>query len=197
MLWLQQKCRILRLQSSLLVVVYRVCRTAAESRTRGSGVCVRAAPSPTASQSWSWTAVCRSPTNVSTTSRLVTIFADSRSSTIARSLAPLSNITWYVLSWRMLPFAVGCRQFLKRTDWNRSVALRNTGRPHATSCLVSSVVKSPGCACKPSRLATCAAQVQSWIQASGLARFDGHAMRLNSQAAMEDLSVSERFRAVD
>jgi len=31
----------------------------------------------------------------------------------------------------------------------------------------------------------------------GLAGFDGHAMRLNSQAAMEDLSVSERFRAVD
>jgi len=31
----------------------------------------------------------------------------------------------------------------------------------------------------------------------GLAGFDGHAMRLNFQAAMEDLSVSERFRAVD
>jgi len=29
-----------------------------------------------------------------------------------------------------------------------------------------------------------------------LAGFDGHAMRLNSQAAMEDLSVSELFRAV-
>jgi len=27
--------------------------------------------------------------------------------------------------------------------------------------------------------------------------FDRHAMRLNSQAAMEDLSVSERFGAVD
>jgi len=27
--------------------------------------------------------------------------------------------------------------------------------------------------------------------------FDGHAMRLNSQAAMEDLSVSERFREVN
>jgi len=40
------------------------------------------------------------------------------------------------------------------------------------------------------------AEVQSWVQASGLARFDGHAMRLNSQAAMEDLSVSERFRAI-
>jgi len=30
-----------------------------------------------------------------------------------------------------------------------------------------------------------------------LAGFDGHAMRLNSQAAMEDLSVSERFHALD
>jgi len=65
------------------------------------------------------------------------------------------------------------------------------------SCLVSSVIKSLGCACLPSRLATCAAQVQSWVRASGLAGFDGHAMRSNSQAAMEDLSVSERFRAVD
>jgi len=64
-------------------------------------------------------------------------------------------------------------------------------------CLVSSVVKSLGCARYRSWLATCAAQVQSWIRASGLAGFDGHAMRLNSQAAMEDLSVSERFRAVD
>jgi len=44
---------------------------------------------------------------------------------------------------------------------------------------------------------TCAAQVQSWVRASGLVGFDGHAMRLSSQAAMEDLSVSERFRAVD
>jgi len=31
----------------------------------------------------------------------------------------------------------------------------------------------------------------------GLAGFDRHAVRLNSQAAMEDLSVSERFHAVD
>jgi len=31
----------------------------------------------------------------------------------------------------------------------------------------------------------------------GLAGFDGHAMRLNSQAAMEDLSVSERNGTVD
>jgi len=31
----------------------------------------------------------------------------------------------------------------------------------------------------------------------GLAGFDGHAMRVNSQAAIEDLSVSERFCAVD
>jgi len=44
-------------------------------------------------------------------------------------------------------------------------------------CLVSSVVKSLGCACKPSQLATCAAQVQSWVQVVwlGLAGFDGHA----------------------
>jgi len=31
----------------------------------------------------------------------------------------------------------------------------------------------------------------------GLAGFDGHARRLNSQTAIEDLSVSEWFRAVD
>jgi len=33
-----------------------------------------------------------------------------------------------------------------------------------------------------------------WLSLAG---FDGHAMRLNSQAAIKDLSVSERFRAVD